>query len=71
MGVYMVNREAVALVPEGAPYGFDDLMRDLLAARRPVHVRPFGGYWLDIGRADDYMQAIDEFASQKQRFING
>lgn len=71
MGVYMVSREVVERVPQDRPYGFDDLMRDLLAAGRPVQVRPFAGYWLDIGRADDYMRAIDEFASLRHRFIDG
>ena len=71
MGVYMLRRDVVSLVPADRPYGFDELMLDLLAANRPVRVRPFGGYWLDIGRADDYLQAVDEFASQKHRFIDG
>jgi NDP-sugar pyrophosphorylase family protein len=33
-------------------------------------VSPFDGYWLDIGRPDDYMQAIDEFAALRHRFID-
>lgn len=45
-------------------------MLDLLAALRPAKVRPFGGYWLDIGRPDDYAKAIDEFESMKSRFIH-
>jgi NDP-mannose synthase len=71
MGVYMLRRDVVTTVPADRPYGFDQLMHDLLAANRPVRVRPFAGYWLDIGRADDYLQAVDEFASQKHRFIDG
>jgi NDP-sugar pyrophosphorylase family protein len=45
-------------------------MRDLLEAQRAVHVRRFDGYWLDIGRADDYRQAIDEFADMRHRFLD-
>lgn len=70
MGIYMVSREILPFVPANRAYGFDDLMRDLLEARETVHVRRFDGYWLDIGRADDYRQAIDEFAEMKQRFLN-
>ena len=44
-------------------------MRDLLGARRTVRVRRFDGYWLDIGRADDYMRAIEEFGSMQEQFI--
>ena len=70
MGVYMVSRDILPFVPKLGRFGFDDLMRDLLSARRPVHVRRFDGYWLDIGRADDYMQAIDEFAAMRPRLLH-
>ena len=70
MGVYMVSREILPYVPSQRPFGFDQLMRDLLEAGQTVHVRKFDGYWLDIGRGDDYLQAIDEFSVLKQRFLN-
>jgi NDP-sugar pyrophosphorylase family protein len=70
MGIYMVSRSILPFIPGQGPFGFDDLMRDLLKADQKVHVRRFSGYWLDIGRADDYQQAIDEFASTKRRFLN-
>ena len=69
MGVYMVSSRAVAFIPKDAAYGFDNLMHDLLADGRGVAVRKFGGYWLDIGRPDDYAQAIDEFESMRERFL--
>ena len=70
MGVYMVSLRALQCIPVGRPYGFDNLMLDLLEARSPATVRPFSGYWLDIGRPDDYAQAIDEFESMKGRFLH-
>jgi NDP-sugar pyrophosphorylase family protein len=69
MGVYMVSRRLLAKVPAGRKYGFDDLMHDLLAEGPPVAVHPYGGYWLDIGRPDDYMRAIDDFENGRQRFL--
>jgi NDP-sugar pyrophosphorylase family protein len=71
MGIYMVSRNVLPYVSGQGPFGFDDLMRDLLHAQQTVHVRRFNGYWLDIGRADDYLQAIDEFAEMKARFLDG
>jgi NDP-sugar pyrophosphorylase family protein len=68
MGIYMASREILEYVPD-APYGFDNLMLDLLAGNRPVNVEPFSGYWLDIGRPDDYMQAIEEFENLQNRFL--
>lgn len=70
MGVYMVSKTAMSFIPAGHPYGFDNLMLDLLAAGKPARVRAFDGYWLDIGRPDDYVKAIDEFETMKPRFIH-
>jgi len=69
MGIYMVNRNILSYVPK-ASYGFDDLMLDLLKDKSEVAVRPFNGYWLDIGRPDDYMKAIEEFDAMKHIFLN-
>ncbi|HLP97545.1 MAG TPA: sugar phosphate nucleotidyltransferase [Sideroxyarcus sp.] len=69
MGVYMMSRQALDYIPADSAYGFDNLMHDLVAARKSVAVRKFAGYWLDIGRPDDYAQAIDEFESMRKRFI--
>jgi NDP-sugar pyrophosphorylase family protein len=44
-------------------------MLDLLSDKVKVRVAPFSGYWLDIGRPDDYMQAIEEFESMRQKFL--
>ncbi len=69
MGIYMVNRGALDYVVPETLYGFDNLMLDLLRDDRQIAVRPFEGYWLDIGRPDDYAQAIDEFESMKGTFL--
>lgn len=71
MGVYMVSRDIIGYLPTDRAYGFDQLMIDLLAQGRDVMVRPFAGYWLDIGRPDDYMQAIEEFAAMRGRLLDG
>ena len=69
MGIYMVNRDIVSYLPDSRPFGFDQLMLALLEAKRTVIVRPFDGYWLDIGRPDDYAQAIEEFDTMKDPFL--
>lgn len=69
MGVYVVNRCLVERVPPDVKYGFDDLMRDMLARGEPVHVETYGGYWLDIGRPDDYERAIDEFEQYRRKLL--
>lgn len=69
MGVYAVNRATLAVVPPEHKYGFDDLMTELLARGKPVYVTQHRGYWLDIGRTDDYMQAIDEFEQRRNQLL--
>jgi len=69
MGVYMMNRSVLDRVPPGQKYGFDDLMLSMLAANEPVYVERYSGYWLDIGRVDDYMRAIDEFDQRRKQLL--
>jgi NDP-sugar pyrophosphorylase family protein len=69
MGVYIVNRSILSLVPQDQPYGFDNLMHDLLARGERVAVSPYDGYWLDIGRPDDYAQAVEEFDRRKPQLL--
>jgi len=71
MGIYMVSRDILKFFPKSGPYGFDNLMLDMLAANKTVTVKTFDGYWLDIGRPDDYMKAIDEFDNIKGRLLDG
>ena len=61
MGVYMMNRKCLDVIPEDTFYGFDHLMLELISRKTPATVRPFKGYWMDIGRPDDYTQAIKDF----------
>jgi NDP-sugar pyrophosphorylase family protein len=69
MGIYAVNRKVLQFVPPDSRYGFDDLMKDLLAKAEAVDVEPYEGYWLDIGRPDDYMRAVAEFEQRKPQFL--
>lgn len=69
MGIYMLNKKVLDYIPFNQAYGFDQLMLDLLNKKEQVAVNKFNGYWLDIGRPDDYMQAIEEFEQMKNRFL--
>jgi NDP-sugar pyrophosphorylase family protein len=69
MGVYIVNRSVLERVPPGKKYGFDDLMLDMLAHDECVHIERHPGYWLDIGRVDDYMRAVDEFDACRKQLL--
>lgn len=61
MGVYAASREILEWIPASEPFGFDQLVLRLLAGEQSVRVRPHAGYWLDIGRPDDYQRAVDDW----------
>lgn len=69
MGVYIVNRSVLNQVPAGQKYGFDNLMLDMLARKQAVHIERHSGYWLDIGRVDDYMRAVDEWEERRPQLL--
>ena len=61
MGVYAANKKILDYIPNDMPFGFDDLMKSLLNNNKKVYVKKFNGFWLDIGRPDDYIKASKEF----------
>lgn len=65
MGIYGVSRAVLEHVPQHEKFGFDDLMHDCINHNRPVHVHVHPGYWLDIGRPDDYVRASEDFESMR------
>jgi NDP-sugar pyrophosphorylase family protein len=48
---------------------FPDLIRRLLDAGETVCAYRSDCYWLDIGRHDDYEQALEEFERMRDRLI--
>jgi NDP-mannose synthase len=69
MGVYVVSKTILQFIPPAQKYGFDELMLDLLAKKERVHVHNHEGYWLDIGRPDDYLKAIEDFEAGRSTFL--
>lgn len=63
MGVYGVSREAVEYVPDGQYFGFDMLMSRFLEKNIPVNIFEHRGYWMDIGRPEDYEHAVKDIES--------
>lgn len=61
MGIYCISRSVIEALPHGIKYGFDNLMIDGIANKQSIDIRPFSGYWLDIGRPDDYEYANENF----------
>ncbi|KAA2263258.1 NTP transferase domain-containing protein [Solihabitans fulvus] len=71
MGVYGVSKRALETYPAGLPLGFDELVLDMLSQNNPPEEFEFSGYWLDIGRPDDYDRANAEFDAIRPRLLKG
>jgi NDP-sugar pyrophosphorylase family protein len=69
MGIYALEPRVRGFVPADAPFDLPDLVQALLAAGEPVGAFPYDGYWLDIGRHDDYEQAIADFEELSPRLF--
>lgn len=61
MGIYVFEPNILDYIPKNQYMDFPDLVNRLLSNKEKVVSFLFNGYWLDIGRQDDYTRAIDEF----------
>jgi NDP-mannose synthase len=69
MGIYVLSRSVIDLIPDNEPFDFPQLMTALLHKNYKVVCKPYNGYWLDIGRPDDYEMAIESFEKMKDRLL--
>ena len=60
MGVYVMSRRLLDIVPDGQAFGFDHLMLACIKEKRKAILYPHRGYWLDIGRPTDYAEANEK-----------
>jgi NDP-sugar pyrophosphorylase family protein len=58
MGIYVMERELLELIPDEGAFDFPDLIRAALGADLPLGVYLYDGSWFDIGRHEDYEQAV-------------
>lgn len=69
MGIYVFEPEVLAYIPRGKYLDFPDLVQTLLREGQVVVGFPFDGYWQDLGRADDYEQAVRDFDRMRSEFL--
>jgi NDP-sugar pyrophosphorylase family protein len=71
MGIYILEPDLVRQIPREGVFGFDDLMGLCLQNQIPTNAFGFDGLWLDIGRPEDYSDALQVFSSNTSRFLRG
>jgi NDP-mannose synthase len=69
MGIYCFSPRVVEHVVPGERLDFPDLILRLIAAGETVRAWPSDDFWLDIGRVEDYEEAMDHFDTIRERLI--
>ena len=67
MGVYVFEPQVLPFIQ--GRLDFPDLAKLLLIKGLAIHYYPFEGYWLDIGRHEDYQKAAEEFGQLRKHFL--
>lgn len=65
-GIYLIKKEVLDLIPEGAFFDATDLMAALIERGRSVVRFPLSGYWIDIGKPEDFAK-VQELAKHLHR----
>ena len=68
MGVYVMEPRALDFIEAEVHLDLPDLVLRLIEEGQQVGSHLFEGYWLDIGRHEDYEKAIIEYESLKEDF---
>jgi NDP-mannose synthase len=69
MGIYLFEPGVLEYIPCNEYLDFPDLVLRLIAADERVVGYPYDGYWQDLGRQDDYEQAVQDFESLRQQIL--
>jgi NDP-sugar pyrophosphorylase family protein len=69
MGVYCFSPHVLAHIDPGERLDFPDLVLRLVKAGERVEAWRPDAYWLDIGRHEDYEQAMEEFERMRPRLL--
>lgn len=59
-GIYLMKKEIIKEIPKGDYFNATDLMDRLINNGNKVVAYPLMGYWLDIGKHEDYKKAQED-----------
>lgn len=69
MGIYVFEPRALQYIPYNQYFDFPGLVLKLIAEKEKVMGYHFDGYWQDLGREDDYEQAIQDFDALRPQIL--
>ncbi|MBF4517628.1 nucleotidyltransferase family protein [Flavobacterium sp. ANB] len=56
-GIYLIKKEMLNYIPKDTFFNATDLMEELIKNKLKVISFPFSGYWLDVGKYEDFEKA--------------
>lgn len=56
-GIYLLKKEMLEFIPKNTFFNATDLMEELIKNNLKVISFPFSGYWLDVGKHEDFEKA--------------
>lgn len=59
-GIYLMKKSVLEFLPFNKPFDATDLMERLIKENKKVISYPLSGYWLDIGKHEDYSKAQED-----------
>jgi NDP-mannose synthase len=69
MGVYIADGRVRDYIPVGQAFDLPDLVWRLLEEGERVGSYAYDGFWLDIGRHEDYAEAVTQYEELKDSFV--
>ncbi len=59
-GIYLIKKSLINEIPDNEFYNATDLINKLLGLKRKITTYPILGYWLDVGKHEDYSKAQED-----------
>jgi NDP-mannose synthase len=69
MGIYALNKDILNYIERGKYLDLPDLIKTLIQKNKNISGYMFEGYWMDIGRHEDYSKVLEEFESMKDKLL--
>jgi dTDP-glucose pyrophosphorylase/mRNA-degrading endonuclease RelE of RelBE toxin-antitoxin system len=64
-GIYLMKRSVLDYIPKNTHFNATDLMEKLIAENKKVVSYPLVGYWLDVGKHEDFEKAQNDINAIK------
>ena len=64
-GIYIINKRLLNMIPKNQFFDITDLMDKVLEMNFNIITYPINGYWLDVGKHEDFKKAQEDIKHLK------